>query len=72
MTISSISRTISKTFQMLTILTNTCATIPTVIFFAPIIFAFTVTCFIIPFCFELYAVLFNLHLKSHETCSVTA
>ena len=41
---------ISNTFQIRTIFTNTCARIPTIIFFTlMIIFTFTLTCFIIPF-----------------------
>ena len=64
---------ISNTFEMLTILINACARIPTIIFFAlTIFFTFTLTCFIIPFLFELLVVLLNLHLQSHEICFVIA
>ena len=64
---------ISNTFWIFTIRTDSCARIPTIIYFAldkMIIFTFTLTCFRIHFWFELHVLLLNLHLQSHEVCFV--
>ena len=58
---------ISNTFWIFTIPSNTCARIPTIIFYPlMIIFKFTLTCFIFLFWFELHVVLLDLHAQSHE------
>ena len=63
----------SNTFQILSILTNTCVRIPNIIIFAcMIIFTFTLKCLIILFLIWFHVVLLNLYLQSHETCFAVA